>query len=205
MDRAEDILPPHSGRAEIALAAGVIRAFDIVIPIRHLMSSSTAPAAVLPWLAWHLSVDEWDPNWLEPKKREAIAQSVLWHSRKGTVWAVREMLRFEGYGDAVITEAGPVPKYGDPGLTYGGADPVAGGHLVYGPENYGWADYWVELQQPIALSGAARLRDRIVSVAPARCRLRGISFDGAFLTYGDPIAIYGDDVTYGGVFIYGED
>ncbi|MDF3606564.1 phage tail protein I [Paracoccus sp. DMF-8] len=204
MDRAEDILPPHSGRAEIALAEGVIRAFDIDIPIRHLMSASTAPAAVLPWLAWHLSVDEWNPDWLVPKKREAIAQSVLRHARKGTVWAVREMLRFEGYGDAVITEMGSVPKIGDSDILVGGAR-IPSGSWVIGPDGYGWADYWIDLMQPVPRWSATRLRERLREVAPARCRLRTITLAGEFYTIGDGLWLIGDDVAIGNIYIYEED
>ncbi|KJY96095.1 phage tail protein I [Pseudoalteromonas piscicida] len=52
----------------------------------------TCPEALLPWLAWSLSVDEWDESWPVDTKRAFIANSVKVHKHKGTVGSVKRAL-----------------------------------------------------------------------------------------------------------------
>ena len=54
------------------------------------------PEALLPWLAWALSVDDWDSLWPESIKRNLIAESISIHRIKGTVSAIRRVLRVLG-------------------------------------------------------------------------------------------------------------
>ena len=53
---------------------------------------STCPESLLPWLAWSLSVDEWDEDWSVETKRALIQESVSIHKHKGTVGAVKRAL-----------------------------------------------------------------------------------------------------------------
>ena len=46
----------------------------------------------LPFLAWGLGVTLWDEDWSEATKRQWLADQWLWHSRIGTVWAIRRAL-----------------------------------------------------------------------------------------------------------------
>jgi phage tail P2-like protein len=55
------------------------------------------PAVLLPWLAWALSVDHWDADWDEVRKRQSIADSPAYHRRKGTVSAVETAVSLSGY------------------------------------------------------------------------------------------------------------
>lgn len=50
------------------------------------------PATLLPWLAWKLSVDWWNENWPETRKRAAIAASPDIHMKKGTPSAIRKAI-----------------------------------------------------------------------------------------------------------------
>ncbi|MFC0119027.1 phage tail protein I [Pseudoalteromonas xiamenensis] len=52
----------------------------------------TCPETLLPWLAWSLSVDDWDEKWPIATKRALIARSVEIHKHKGTVGAVKRAL-----------------------------------------------------------------------------------------------------------------
>ncbi|WP_440055476.1 phage tail protein I [Pseudoalteromonas sp. T1lg65] len=52
----------------------------------------TCPESLLPWLAWSLSVDEWDEAWPVATKRDFIANSVKVHKHKGTVGSVKRAL-----------------------------------------------------------------------------------------------------------------
>ncbi len=85
------LLPPNASALERALAdcAQLPQQPEI---IATLWSSNTSPAPVLPWLAWALSVDQWDSTWAHTSQRQAIAQSVALHRKKGTAWAVEQAL-----------------------------------------------------------------------------------------------------------------
>jgi phage tail P2-like protein len=42
-----------------------------------LWNPQTCPLAALPWLAWTLSIDKWDTDWTEERKRTATARDRL--------------------------------------------------------------------------------------------------------------------------------
>lgn len=58
------------------------------IVIETLWDAWRCPAKLLPWLAWALSIDMWEPDWTEIDKRNAIARSPYLHRIKGTRLAV---------------------------------------------------------------------------------------------------------------------
>lgn len=78
------------------------KAFDTVIA-KHIESIPNqrifeqwdpykCPAALLGWLAWAVSVDDWNPDWPEQVKRDVIASSVTVHRHKGTAYSVKHSL-----------------------------------------------------------------------------------------------------------------
>ncbi|MGZ4953579.1 MAG: phage tail protein I [Methylobacter sp.] len=87
------LLPPNATAQEIALSGAIARISDVPVPNRDLYNPSLCPVALLPWLAWAFSLDDWDPSWSEAQKREAITGSIYVHRHKGTVGAVHEVLR----------------------------------------------------------------------------------------------------------------
>jgi phage tail P2-like protein len=78
------LLPPNASPQEAAIEAATARIADVPVPNASLWTPATCPAALLPWLAWALSVDEWDGTWPEERQRAVIAASVGVHRRKGT-------------------------------------------------------------------------------------------------------------------------
>ena len=76
---------------------------DVPVPVRDVWNADTCPASVLPWLAWALSVDQWDPNWTDAQKRATIKASVSIHRFKGTIGAVRQAIAALGL-DAQVQE-----------------------------------------------------------------------------------------------------
>lgn len=84
-----DLSVSNASPLERALERLTRRIDDLDVPIGRLMSPTNAPASVLPWLAFGLSVDSWRGDWTEATKRGAIAASIPIHRRKGTVGAVR--------------------------------------------------------------------------------------------------------------------
>ncbi|TFF20822.1 phage tail protein I [Jiella endophytica] len=91
---AAQLLPPNATPIERAVLTAELARLaksepEIVATVWH---PQTCPAALLPWLAWALSVDTWDDRWPEAVKRDVIAASPQVHRLKGTRAAVEEAL-----------------------------------------------------------------------------------------------------------------
>lgn len=78
------LLPPNASPIESALEGASSRLSGVPVPLRTLWDPQTCPAALLPWLAWGVSIDFWDADWTDQAKRTAIAQSISQQRRKGT-------------------------------------------------------------------------------------------------------------------------
>lgn len=89
---ANHLLPPNATPQERTVSETLSRTDAISVPIRALWRPYDCPERLLPWLAWALSVDEWDEQWTEAQKREAIAASIHIHRHKGTVGAMKRAL-----------------------------------------------------------------------------------------------------------------
>ena len=74
--------------------------FDV--PIRDLWNADTCPADLLPWLAWTLNVDIWNPDWTETIKRAVVKNAVNRAREKGTVAAVKGILSDLGAGSVIV-------------------------------------------------------------------------------------------------------
>jgi phage tail P2-like protein len=159
---AEDLLPPNSTKAERALAGVSARIDAIPVPIDTLWDADRCPAALLPWLAWSLSVDVWRDDWTEARKRTAIRSALPRHRTKGSFGAVRRALADLGHPDAVIHEGAPPSLY-DGSILYGGSRVYAGGGS--------WAQYAVEIPGGLSAEAYAALGESLAAVAPARCHL----------------------------------
>lgn len=85
------LLPPNQSTLEAALANAAAMAHRPEV-IATLWDAQRCPVDLLPWLAWALSVDEWDEAWTEAQKRSQIQGSIAMHRRKGTPWAVKQAL-----------------------------------------------------------------------------------------------------------------
>lgn len=83
------LLPANATDLEREMAA-LSSAIDRIDPdiIAHVWDAARCPAAILPWLAWSLSVDVWSDEWPEATKRRAISESPAYHRLKGTKAAV---------------------------------------------------------------------------------------------------------------------
>jgi len=102
-DRNVIPLPPNATRLEMAYAQSGTALLNQSIPIDALWDAWRCPAAFLPFLAYALSVDVWDDNWDEVKKRRTIAEAPEYHRRKGTRAAVEQAASYTGR-DLTIAE-----------------------------------------------------------------------------------------------------
>ncbi|MBU2713737.1 phage tail protein I [Zooshikella harenae] len=99
----EDLLPPNATPQEKALSTSMKHLGEVPVPIATLWQADHCPLNLLPWLAWTLSVDEWDDVWNETIKRQVIKNSIEVHRHKGTVGAVKKALAATGL-DVVLQE-----------------------------------------------------------------------------------------------------
>lgn len=98
------LLPPNATSAEIALDETTAR-LSVSVGIEALWNVETCPVELLPWLAWALSVDEWQDDWSESVKRQLIADSYEIHSHKGTPYSIKKSLLAMGYDNVIIRES----------------------------------------------------------------------------------------------------
>ena len=87
-----NILPPNATQLERDLVEALAQPFDEVGLLRDICDPENCPAAILPWLAWERSADEWVDEWSEEQKRSFVSASLEVHRRKGTFAAVRAAL-----------------------------------------------------------------------------------------------------------------
>lgn len=92
------LLPINATPQEVALEQSTARISDVPTPLREVWNPNTCPASLLPWLAWALSVDEWNPTWTDDQKRNIIRSSVEIHRHKGTIGSVRRVAESFGLG-----------------------------------------------------------------------------------------------------------
>lgn len=89
------LLPSNSTPLERALATACDLGIDPEI-IRGVADSARCPADFLPWLAWAMSVDGWEAADTEDQQRALIRESIPIHKHKGTVGAIRRVLKAVG-------------------------------------------------------------------------------------------------------------
>jgi phage tail P2-like protein len=162
----ERLLPTHCAPQELALEDATARIAGVGVTLRDLWRPQTCPSGLLPWLAWALSVDEWDAAWDDVTRRTIIAESALLHARKGTPWAVRRALELMGYRQVRILEG--------TGTFYRGEAPHDGS-IDYasdlGPYEF---DVLLSLGSVPSPSEQAEIRRRIDYYKNARSHLRYI-------------------------------
>lgn len=95
------LLPQNQTELEAAIATAA--EFDVSPDvIAKLWDAENCPVELLPWLAWALSVDDWDESWDETTQRNVIAASIEIHRKKGTVGAVLKALTSLGHEGKLI-------------------------------------------------------------------------------------------------------
>jgi phage tail P2-like protein len=161
-----DLLPSNATSQERALALAAERASALPVLIRSLWDPKTCPAATLPWLAWALSVETWDPNWGIAQKREIVSNAIFSAKRKGTKKAVIEALASIGTA-AVLREWFEMAPRGAPHTftidIVGNSSTVAQQRLIFSEINrtkplrsHFVVNYGVELSGSINIGGALR-------------------------------------------------
>lgn len=171
MSQPDDLLPRNSTPLERALSRTAGR-FNPPAVVPTLWNAATCPPAVLPFLAWSLSVDEWDHGWSVEKKRAVIAAARQIHQKKGTPQAVRTALASVGQPDAEIIERADC-------IRHNGAAQRNGRHRRRGLA--GWATYRIILKRPVTVDQAFQIQ-RLLGAVQRNCiELLGIDYSQAAL------------------------
>ncbi|EPJ56347.1 MAG: hypothetical protein OFPI_00140 [Osedax symbiont Rs2] len=184
----KSVLPPNSSKLERALEQVTAQALNLPVIIKQLHNPDTCPTALLPWLAWSLSVDEWDKNWSEENQRQTIRDSRQIHREKGTKASIRRVLASVGFANIRI----------DTGLDAGKHQGQVkyDGSFLYGSDVELGSFYSIYLNQPITIQQAAQIRRMLENTAPARCALKALHFEEAQATFNGAIK-YSGTYTYG--------
>lgn len=168
----ERLLPQHCTPQEIALEDATASIGRVPVVLRILWRPAACPAPLLPWLAWALSVDEWDPEWSDAERRGVVAESAALHARKGTPWAVKRALQLMGYGNVEIIEGSTYRRDGtyarDAAINHGGDIP---------PYEF---DVILNVGTTPTLAQQAEIRRRVGYYKNARSHLRRIIAYGVF-------------------------
>ena len=90
------VLPPNRTRFEEAADLTGARIDDLPVDVRTLVRPYLIATSHLPWLSWGLSVDLWEPDWTDEKRRVVTARALSMHARKGTEASIAAHIRIMG-------------------------------------------------------------------------------------------------------------
>ncbi|MDT3735557.1 MAG: phage tail protein I [Denitratisoma sp.] len=158
MSGPEALLPKNATALERAASQATGRfAPPRIVPT--LWNAAACPPALLPFLAWALSVDEWDHGWSVEKKRAVIAAARQIHKKKGTPHAIRVSLASVGQPDADIIERADC-------LRHNGEATRNGLRRRFGLA--GWPTFRVILKRPVTIDQAFQIR-RLLESTKRNC------------------------------------
>lgn len=86
------LLPPNATYLERVLEAAREHGIEPEV-IRGVADSARCPPHFLPWLGWSLKVEGWEAANTEEQQRGLIREAIPIHKTKGTVGAIRRVLR----------------------------------------------------------------------------------------------------------------
>lgn len=167
------LLPRNTTPLERALEQS-LTTYDHPEQVPDLWNAATCPKPILPWLAWALSVDDWESDWSEDKKREAISESIEIHEHKGTLSAILRALSIRGQPDAIVIERADYIKHNGEALRNGL-------HRRGGIAS--WATFRIILQRPITIDQSQAILRMIDSVKRNCCHMVGMDFTAVALRH----------------------
>jgi phage tail P2-like protein len=165
-----DLLPPNATPLEQRTAVVLAANADLPIPIRDYWNPDRCPAALLSCLAAEASVDGWELAESDDARRALIKGAIQLHQKRGTPWAIREIIRRLGFGEVTLIE-GRLVRRRDGSTT-------RNGDYVHGRAT-AWAEYIIKLQRPITRDQADNLKAVLERYAPQRSMLASLDYRAA--------------------------
>jgi phage tail P2-like protein len=101
---SKSLLPLNATQLLKDLENSSLKATALKALNRHVTNPDLAPNHILPWLAFAMSVDDWNDNWPGDVKRNIIKSSVQIHKKKGTVGALKFALEAFNYENITVEE-----------------------------------------------------------------------------------------------------
>ena len=101
---SQSLLPPNASKLLRDLESVSGNSFDLPTLNRYVANPDSAPAHILPWLAWAVSVDDWSDSWSEEVRRNVIKASIEVHKKKGTIGALKKALQAFNYENVKVEE-----------------------------------------------------------------------------------------------------
>lgn len=98
------LLPPNATPLEVRTATALAAVDALPIPIRDYWNPDKCPAPLLPYLAAEVSVDGWELAESDDARRALIKSAIALHQKRGTPWAIREVIRRLGFGEVALVE-----------------------------------------------------------------------------------------------------
>jgi phage tail P2-like protein len=165
-----NLLPPNATPLERRTATALAESTELQIPIRDYWNPDTCPSALLPYLAAEVSVDGWELAESDDARRALIKAAIPLHQKRGTPWAIREVIRRLGFGEITLVEGrkirrrdGSTTRNGD----YLHGDPTA------------WAQYIVKLSRAVTRDQADNIKAVLERYAPQRSLLASLDYRAA--------------------------
>lgn len=169
------LLPPSSTPLERALdQTAAVRLSALPSVVASLWNADTCPAPLLLYLAWAMSVDEWNDGWGVDKKRAVIKESRTIHQHKGTLSAIKRALTAIGQPGATIIERGNYIRHNGTALRDGTHNRQGSG---------GWASYRIILTQPVTIDLAQQIKRLLAAVQRHCIVLTAIDYKQAALRH----------------------
>lgn len=165
------LLPNNATRLERAFSVSSAR-FNPSRILPTIWNPATCPAALLPWLAWALAVDEWDHGWSVEKKRAVCAAAIPVHEAKGTPHAIRTSLAALGQPDADLIERADSIRRNGLALRNG---------LHHRRGLGGWPTFRVVLHRPVTVDQAFQIKRQLAATKRNCVELLAIDFAQAAL------------------------
>ncbi|MCP2091327.1 UNVERIFIED_ORG: phage tail P2-like protein [Paraburkholderia sediminicola] len=164
------LLPPNATTLEKRTATALAVVDEMPILIRDYWNPDKCPSALLPYLAAEVSVDGWELAESDDARRALIKAAIPLHQKRGTPWAIREVIRRLGFGEVTLVEGRRI-RWRDGSTTRNGdylhGDPTA------------WAQYIVKLTRPITRDQADNLKAVLERYAPQRSLLASLDYRAA--------------------------
>ncbi|EFN7494632.1 phage tail protein I [Escherichia coli] len=169
------LLPPSASDFMRCVERGATRLSALPVSLNQLWDPDTCPVALLPYLAWALSVDRWDRDWTEETKRQVIRDAWAIHRHKGTISAIRRVVEPFGY----VINVTEWWETGDPRGTF---------RLDIGVLDVGITEeMYTEMERLIA---DARPVSRHLTGLNIMQEIQGYQYTGGIVYDGDVITIY---------------
>lgn len=172
------VLPSGSTTLERAM----VYAYDgqpVPIVIEQLAYFGKVDAHLLSAVAYGQNIDAWSTNWNEQMQREALRNTRAIQARKGTPWAIMQVLKSMGQGDAKILERIKARRWGD-GTRWGTDGAIWG-------DGHGWSAFAIRLSQTVTDVQARLIINAVNSVKRKSARLVFIDYAENPLRWGDAV------------------